>query len=253
MRKLKICSFFSLWLPIIACTLMACSSQPKNVKTIDSYPVIYPDYVEVTIPVDIAPLNFSMANDSITTIDVKVKGSKGGSLYVNGEYADFNIDEWQQIVKQNKGGKLIVTVCAKKDGQWTQYRDFNIYISNYPLDEWGITYRRIAPGYEMYGRMGIYQRCLTNFEETPLIDNDLCASIAIQPTAPILTNMFSMYVEKMEARSSIAHHYPLKYFKPKTTRSVERWSIHIGIPTNAIALSLPTRPRRCFTPQTTSA
>ena len=179
MRNLKICSFFSLWLLIIACTLMACSSQPKNVKTIDSYPVIYPDYLEVTIPIDIAPLNFSMANDSINTIDVKVKGSKGGSLYVNGEYADFDIDEWQQIVKQNKGGKLTVTVCAKKDGQWTQYRDFNIYISNYSLDEWGITYRRIAPGYEMYGKMGIYQRCLSNFEETPLIDNEGKESMCI--------------------------------------------------------------------------
>ena len=188
MRNLKICSFFSLWLLIIACTLMACSSQPKNVKAIDSYPVIYPDYVEVTIPIDMAPLNFSMANDSITTIDVKVKGSKGGSLYVNGEYADFDIDEWQQIVKQNKGGKLTVTVCAKKDGQWTQYRDFNIYISNYSLDEWGITYRRIAPGYEMYGKMGIYQRCLSNFEETPLIDNEGKESMCINCHTPNRTN-----------------------------------------------------------------
>ncbi len=172
MKQLKTRFSYSLWLVMIVCTFMACTSRPKNVKMVDAYPNIYPDYVEVTIPSDIAPLNFSMASDSISTIDVEVKGSKGGSLHANGEYANFNLDEWKQLLNNNRGGKLIMTVCAKKEGQWTQYRDFNIYISNHPLDEWGITYRRIAPGYEMYGRMGIYQRCLTNFEETPLIDNE---------------------------------------------------------------------------------
>ena len=37
--------------------------------------------------------------------------------------------------------------------------------------EWGITYRRIPPSYEIYSHMGLFQRDLSNFEETVLIEN----------------------------------------------------------------------------------
>ncbi|MBQ1701796.1 MAG: hypothetical protein II023_08000, partial [Prevotella sp.] len=110
MKQLKTRFSYSLWLVMIVCTFMACTSRPKNVKMVDAYPNIYPDYVEVTIPSDIAPLNFSMENDSVTIIDVEVKGSKGGSLHANGEYANFNLDEWKQLLNNNRGGKLIMTV-----------------------------------------------------------------------------------------------------------------------------------------------
>ena len=106
---------------------------------------------------DDTALNFSMADDAFETIDVEVKGSKGGSIHANGEDADFDIDEWHQLLAQNKGGQLTFTVCAEKDGQWTQYRDFKVYVSEDPLEAWGITYRRIPPSYEMYSMMVAYR------------------------------------------------------------------------------------------------
>ena len=54
--------------------LAACSSKPENVGKQDVLPQIYPDYTAVTIPTDIAPLNFSMAVDAFETIDVEVRG-----------------------------------------------------------------------------------------------------------------------------------------------------------------------------------
>ena len=170
MRKAKISSLCS-WL-LGVCLLAACSSSsPKDVTLVDEQPAIYPDYIGVTIPTGIAPLDFAMRSDSVTTIDVEVKGSQGGSLHANGAYADFDIAAWHELLEQNKGGELTVTVCAERDGRWTQYQDFAIHISTDSLDEWGVTYRRIAPGYEFYGHMGIYQRDLSNFDETPLIEN----------------------------------------------------------------------------------
>jgi hypothetical protein len=151
--------------------LLGCHSCPKDVKRIDKQPAIWPDYTEVTIPADIAPLNFSMADDDVESIDVEVKGSKAGNLHAYGDYADFDIDEWHQLLEANKDGSLTFTVCAEKDGKWTQYRDFHIYVSADKMDVWGITYRRIPPSYEIYSRMGIYQRCLSTFEETALIEN----------------------------------------------------------------------------------
>ncbi len=151
--------------------MTACSRQPENVQHVNKLPEIYPDYVDVTIPDGIAPLNFSMTDDAVTTVDVQVTGAKDGSLHVNGDYADFDIEEWHALLKQNRGAKLTFTVCAEKDGQWTQYRDFTVAVSEQPLEEWGVTYRRIAPSFEIYSKMGLYQRDLSNFDEEVIIDN----------------------------------------------------------------------------------
>lgn len=154
------------------CLVAACSSpSPKDVTVVDEQPAIWPDYVDVTIPTGIAPLNFVMADDSVTTVDVDIQGTKAGHLHTNGSYADFDIEDWHELLAQNQGGALQVTVCAEKDGRWTQYRDFRIHVSTDSLGEWGVTYRRIAPGYEFYGHMGIYQRNLSTFDETALIEN----------------------------------------------------------------------------------
>lgn len=151
--------------------MVACVRHPENVVAIDSLPAIYPDYVGVTVPVGIAPLNFSMADDSVTTIEVTVKGSIQGEMMANGSYADFDIDKWHQLLADNKGGHLELTVSAERGGQWRRYRPFNIYVSRAPLDDWGVTYRRVAPGYGMYGHMGIYQRELASFDETGVLVN----------------------------------------------------------------------------------
>ena len=154
---------------MLLCIITACNSKPTAAVVADSLPQIFPDYVGVTIPADIAPLNFSVQHAD--AVYVTVSGSKGGTITASGDYADFDIDDWHALTAQNRGGELTVTVFSKSDGQWTQHRDFPIYINKVGLDEWGLTYRRIAPGYEVYSHMGLYQRCLSTFCEEPVIDN----------------------------------------------------------------------------------
>ena len=149
--------------------LLGCTGSPENPTKTDQLPEIYPDYIGVTIPVDIAPLNFNFVDETIDCMDVVVKGSKGGELHVNGAWADFNIDDWHQLTEQNQGGELTVTVCVEKDGQWTQYKDFTMSVSPYSLDDWGLTYRRIKPGYEVGGDIGIYQRDIHSFDEYAIL------------------------------------------------------------------------------------
>ena len=150
--------------------LASCTCKPENAEKKDIMPPIYPDYVGVTIPVGMAPLNFNVIGN-VDIVYVRVKGSVEGELTATGSYADFDIDEWHKLLSANKGGQLEVTVFAKGDGKWIEYKTFPVYVSNYPLEAWGLTYRRIAPGYEVYSKMGIYQRCLGSFEETPIIEN----------------------------------------------------------------------------------
>lgn len=158
------------WLYIIGlCLLAACASAPEDAVKVDALPEIYPDYVGVTIPADMAPLNFNMADEAIECVDVVARGSKGGEIHASGGWADFDVDEWHGLTKQNQGGRLTMTVCVRKDGQWTQYKDFDIYVSEAPIDEWGLTYRRIKPGYEVGGDIGIYQRDIHTFDEYAIL------------------------------------------------------------------------------------
>ena len=175
-------------LPLLLILLTGCHSRPQNAVKENQLPAIYPDYTGVTIPTDIAPLDFAMSDDEVTRIDVTVKGEKGGELHANGTYADFDIDEWHQLLQNNKGGKLLVQVFAEKDGQWTAYQEFPIYVSNEPLGEWGITYRRIPPSYQIYSKMGIYQRNLSNFDEEPLLVNTHIGGMCINCHTPNRTN-----------------------------------------------------------------
>ena len=154
----------------LAMSLVACRQEVENARVVDKLPVLFPDYIGVTIPSTIAPMNFSVEGD-VEIVDVVARGSKGGEMHVQGDYADFDIDDWHALVARNKGGKLTFTVCTKNDGVWTRYRDFDMYVSNYDMPDYGLTYRRIAPGYEVYSHMGLYERRLDNFEERALIEN----------------------------------------------------------------------------------
>ena len=152
---------------IVSIVAIGCSSRPSNVQVVDELPLIYPDYVGVTVPADMAPLNFEM--DGADRLDVTVRGSKAGELHVSGEWADFDIDDWHALTRQNRGGVLTVSVSAEADGQWRQYRDFTITVSADSLTDWGLTYRRITPGYEVGGNIGLYQRDIHSFDEDAIM------------------------------------------------------------------------------------
>lgn len=146
--------------------LSSCKESVNDATRMDRLPDIYPDYVGVTIPAGIAPLDFNVEEPGVEKVNVTVRGSKGGELHAQGEWAEMDIDEWHALTKANGGGELTVDVCARNgDGKWKRYRSFKIYVSKYPLDDFGITYRRIQPGYEVGGNIGIYQRDIHTFDE----------------------------------------------------------------------------------------
>lgn len=159
---------------LLIAALFSCTEHPNNVVKTDRLPAIFPDYIGVTIPVEVAPLNFnivSLDGEDIEAVEVSVKGSKADEIVSNGKYASFDIEEWHSLLAANKGGKLTLRVSVKADGQWTEYKPFDIYVSDKPLEQYGLTYRRIQPGFEVYSKMGIYQRNLSNFDETAILEN----------------------------------------------------------------------------------
>ncbi|MDL2223313.1 hypothetical protein LJB98_04350 [Bacteroidales bacterium OttesenSCG-928-M11] len=164
MRKIQI---IGLLLLII---LTACKESVKNPQIQNEYPSLFPDYVEVTIPSNIAPLNFMLEND-YDKIDVVISDRKGNTIHVQGEdYIDIPMKKWKNLLSDNVGQEIEFLVSAKVGDVWKQFQPFEIHISVEPID-YGIAYRRIAPSYDVYGKMGIYQRDLSTFKERPIIEN----------------------------------------------------------------------------------
>jgi Tol biopolymer transport system component len=159
--------FLALLSPLTACRETVVPSEVRS-----ECPVLFPDYAGVTVPATIAPLNFR-AEAVYSKIDVEVEGSLSGRLHVQGgEAARFPGKAWKELLEGNTGGDLRVTVSLKQPGGWVQYRAFSIHVSPYPID-YGLVYRLIAPGYEVYSKMGIYQRRLSDFTQTALLENTL--------------------------------------------------------------------------------
>jgi hypothetical protein len=204
---------------IVLCGLLtACTSLPDHPEKANLLPPIFPDYKGVTIPAGIAPLNFDYSGPGeIQTLDVTVKGRRGEPLHANGDGACFDIDAWHQLTRQNRGDSLMVTVSIERDGKWTEYRSFPIYVSNDKLGEWGVTYRLIPPGYETYGNMGIYQRDLSNYDETAIMENSLFDTGCINCHTPNRTNpdQFTFHVRGDHGATVIGDHGHLEVLAPK--------------------------------------
>ena len=142
---------------------MACSHAPKDVVELDTLPPIYPDYCNVTIPENIAPLNFLLRADC-EAIEVKA-----GELVLNasGNEAVFDIDDWKTLMQQSSGKEIEVTITALVNGTWKQYKSFRWQVVGDRVDPY-LTYRLIEPDYEIWNHVQIQQRCVENFEVNAL-------------------------------------------------------------------------------------
>jgi len=150
-------------------SLVSCSGIPEDFSETKDYPDIFPDIIDVTVPVNIAPLNFRL-NGLPDRVAVSV-GGRGEILKIYGyEKVIIPVKKWHTLLERNAGGELHVTVYSNKYGKWSKHLPFRILVKEAPVDKY-LVYRLIAPGYEAWSRMGIYQRNLTNFDEDPVIDN----------------------------------------------------------------------------------
>ena len=153
--------------------LTACSQQlPTAFTQSDKLPKIYPDYVEVTVPVNIAPLTFEMDDESD---EMAVRYSFGNEeIICSGTKSQPGISDWKQLAEAAKGKAIQVETFACKGGQWTRFKPFNIYVSPDSIDAY-ISYRLIYPSYVSYEELNISQRCLENYDESVIYDNMLCS------------------------------------------------------------------------------
>lgn len=128
-----------------------------------------PDYADVTIPCNIAPLCFSV--EGMEESALIVKGSTD-SICMTSTDGSFNIpeNEWHALLGKEAGKSLKMTVCRKYEGGWQALKPVDIHVSTDSIDPY-VVYRRIQPGYGLWDKMGIYQRNLESYDEEPIYEN----------------------------------------------------------------------------------
>lgn len=147
-------------------------SEPdlSEVSYVDQKPVIYPDYTDIVIPPNIAPLNF-MVPDSIDRVVVTMRGTED-KMKIEGKHKIFfRIDRFNKFLEAHKGDTLWIEVATLNKKQWTKYLPFFWFVANEPIDQW-LSYRLIEPGYEVWNKINLSLRNVSNFEEKVLADNN---------------------------------------------------------------------------------
>ena len=156
-----------------AALLVGCGSKiPQNFSESDELPDIYPDYANVTVPVNIAPLTFEIEGKADDMVARLTAGNE--EIICGGKNVQPDADEWQRLAESAKGDAIKVEVYVEKDDEWTRFKPFNIYVSPDSIDPY-ISYRLISPSYVTYEELTINQRCLENYDESVIYDNMLCS------------------------------------------------------------------------------
>lgn len=160
---------------LLTMCLLACSGPqvPSQYKESQAEVPIYPDYQDVTIPENIAPLNFELLIQSDEAV-VRLSAA-GEEIVCEGPKIRPDIDDWKALTQKAKGDAISVEVFADIKGQWIHFKPFHIYVSADPIDPW-LSYRLISPSYVSYEELTLNQRCLENFDEEAFVDNMLCST-----------------------------------------------------------------------------
>ena len=155
----------------VICTmqLWACSQGGVDIvgQTDDAVPV-FPDYDGVMVPCNIAPLNLSLMEPGEYHLNI---AGANGEINIRSKDGAFDIPQkaWRKLLASNTGKEIIMRVSRKAPEGWTAYRDIRVRVSSESIDPY-LAYRKIPP-YEQWNRMGLYQRHLESFEETPIFEN----------------------------------------------------------------------------------
>jgi WD40-like Beta Propeller Repeat len=197
--------------------LYSCNHMPDAGKT-DLLPRVNPDYSGTTVPCNIAPLNFAVKEKGKTFL-LRIETPKGKGLTMHSHKGTFKIPVagWKRIMKANTDTCIRFRIYIKDNKSWKEYKPMTIRISSDSVSPY-IVYRKIDPGNILWSRMGIYQRCLENYRESPVMINTLsqhncmnCHSFANYDPGQM-----SLHMRKTFPGTVISHNGKLSFLDTKT-------------------------------------
>jgi hypothetical protein len=159
---------------ILLILFSGCSNKPgKNFTASEQKVLLEPDYNDITIPPNIAPLNFIIKEKAkayyvkfsnqttiieVTSLDGKIQIPAG---------------KWKKLLQKSQGGSVLIDIFLKDDkGKWLKYKTISNKVTKDPIDPY-LYYRLVYPGYESWSDLSINFRDLESFKTESFIENSV--------------------------------------------------------------------------------
>jgi len=165
------------YLLILALGLATACSGRHNLdsRTLD-VPTMTPDYAGVTFAPNIAAPSFTVKGPDAIAWQTEIGrcGREPEIVVFSGRHGRVNIPlkNWHSLMAEAAGDSIYFRFAAKdRDGRWNGAKaDVVCRVAADPIDGY-LVYRLLYPGYELWSTIGIYQRDLSNYVQTPILEN----------------------------------------------------------------------------------
>ena len=147
--------------------MTSCTQIPTSTSPVDAVPSIFPDYTDVVIPSNIAPLNFRIEEKGEKYVTVVTGRSE--KVIITGSKVVIPKGKWEKL---KRTGLIEVQVyIMDQNKSWHSYTPFTFTVSD-EIDPY-ISYRIIPVAVESYQELSIKERNLTNFKENTIFSNTM--------------------------------------------------------------------------------
>jgi hypothetical protein len=164
-----------LYIILSSILLICCRSKPQDDFGVSALqPKMDPDYSNVTIPPNIAPLNFIIKEDG-SAYFVKFSSSTETEIEVYSVNGKIIIPEkkWQKMLQNNTGKGFNIDIFSRNEqGRWLKFKTVTNKIAAEPVDPY-LYYRLLYPGYESWAELSINHRNLESFKTHSVIENSV--------------------------------------------------------------------------------
>jgi hypothetical protein len=150
---------------------MDITAVKKTCTAIDHLPPIKPDYTDITIPSNIAPMHFSLL-DSNSACIAEFSSVNGSPILIKGKKGIIAVKDtrWKRLLSENAGNPLHITIYLRDNkGKWFQYTTIENNIAAEQIDNY-CTYRLLNFQYSYWKDQRECQRDLTSFNEKVLVN-----------------------------------------------------------------------------------
>ena len=183
-RKAKLNYALILCALIAMSLLYSCRGRKVTItqySSIDRPAKVQPDYAGSVIPPNIAPLNFVIQQDGAGYF-VKIYSENGKPIEIFSKKPTIVIPKqaWHELLDSNRGRQLNIDIFVKSSAAasssngdnigWSRFQSLTSQIAPEDIDTF-LVYRKIRPGHGTWRDMGIYQRNLSSFDESTILNN----------------------------------------------------------------------------------
>lgn len=209
---------------IVAVLLHVACNKPtvKSAVETDKNSTIYPDYTNVVIPRNIAPINF-VIKDTAEHYYVTISTNNNDVINIASKTSSIVIPlkKWSKLLSNKLNTILSIDIYSFNAGKWYHNNTISNKISSDSIDSY-VVYRFINPANILWHTMGIYQRNIESFDVFPIMENSLtdqncmhCHSFAANSS-----NNFMLHMRGKPGGTVIYSNGDLKFVDTKTEYTI---------------------------------